>query len=85
MRNIFFYSFNFFTTLAGFPITTQLSGTSSTTTLPTEIMEFSPIVTPDIIIEPGLITAPFFIFTCCHNYLWLSGKITSLFRQVVTI
>ena len=33
------------------------------TTLPGDIIEFSPIVTPEVIIAPGLITAPDFMFT----------------------
>ena len=31
------------------------------TTLPGDIIEFSPIVTPEVIIAPGLITAPDFM------------------------
>jgi hypothetical protein len=45
-------------TRAGFPIAMQKSGTLSVTTLPIEIIEFSPIVTPDFIIEPGYMIAP---------------------------
>jgi len=48
----------FLTTLAGFPTTTQKSGTSSNTTLPALTRAFSPIVTPAVIMHPGNNTAP---------------------------
>src|SRR5271157_1413362 len=46
-------------TRAGFPATTVLSGTSFVTTLPAPTMAFSPMVTPQRIVELVPIEAPF--------------------------
>ena len=53
----------FFITRPGLPATTQLSGISPETTVPTDKIEFYPITVPGQIIHPGLIQAPDFIFT----------------------
>src|SRR5713101_5052219 len=46
-------------TLAGFPATIALSGTSRVTTLPAPTMAFSPMTTFERIVAPDPIDAPF--------------------------
>src|SRR3990167_9166164 len=51
--------FSFRSTLAGFSATTAKSGTSRVTTLPAPTIAYFPIVTPQRIVEPEPIVAPF--------------------------
>src|SRR4029079_569649 len=66
IRNAHFAASNFWSmyrsTLAGFPTTILLGGTSLVTTLPAPTIAFSPIVTFDKIVQPDPIDAPFLTY-----------------------